>query len=71
MTEGEIKKIVREMLKSEMDKMNKKMESMKDEISILKKESLDEEGIKKIVRKMFINHYKWLWEKSSIYINKI
>jgi hypothetical protein len=71
MTETEIRKIIKDVLKSEVDKINKKMDSINDEISSLKKKSLDEEDIKKIVRKMIINQHKWMWEKSSTYINKL
>ena len=71
MTEAEVKKIVRELMKSEIDKVNKKADSNKEDISNLQKKSVTEDEVKKIVRTMFINHYKWMWEKSSIYINKL
>ena len=71
MTESEVKKIVRDLIKTEIDKVNKKIDSNKENISNLQKKSVTEDEVKKIVRTMFINHYKWMWEKSSIYINKL
>lgn len=71
MTEIEVKRIVKDVLRVELDKVNKKFDSMKDELTTLKKNSMDEESVRKLVRTMFINHYKWMWEKSSIYINKL
>lgn len=71
MSEAEVKKIVKDVLKSELEKINKKVDSVKDELITLKKKSVDEDGVRKLVRTMFINHYKWMWEKSSIYINRL
>jgi hypothetical protein len=71
MTEIEVKRIVKDVLRVELDKVNKKFDSMKNELTTLKKNSMDEESVRKLVRTMFINHYKWMWEKSSIYINKL
>jgi hypothetical protein len=44
---------------------------MKDELVALKKKTMDEDAVRKLVRTMFINHYKWMWEKSSVYINRL
>jgi Glu-tRNA(Gln) amidotransferase subunit E-like FAD-binding protein len=71
MTETEVRKIVREILKSEIDKVDKKLDSIKSDVSDLKKKYLDEEGVKKIVRQMIINQHKWMWQKSSSYINNL
>jgi len=71
MTETEVRKIVREVLKSEIDKVDKKLDSIKSDVSDLKKKYLDEEGVKKIVRQMIINQHKWMWQKSSSYINNL
>lgn len=71
MSESDVRKIIKDVLKVELDKVNKKIDSMKDELTTIKKKSMDEEGVRKLVRTMFINHYKWMWEKSSIYINKL
>jgi hypothetical protein len=71
MTELEIKRIVKDVLKTELDKVGKKIDSMKEDLTALKKNSMDEDAVRKLVRTMFINHYKWMWEKSSIYINKL
>ena len=71
MTELEIKRIVKDVLKTELDKIEKKFDSMKEDLTALKKKSMDEDAVRKLVRTMFINHYKWMWEKSSIYINKL
>lgn len=71
MTELEVKKIVKDVVKAEIDKVNKKIDSVKNDISDLKKKSMDEESVRKLVRTMFINHYKWMWEKSSVYINRL
>lgn len=71
MTEAEIKRIVKDVLRVELDKVNKKFDSMKEDLTALKKKSMDEDAVRKLVRTMFINHYKWMWEKSSIYINRL
>jgi len=71
MTEADVKKIVKDILQSEIDKVNKKLDSLKSDISDLKKKSMDEDSVRKLVRTMFINHYKWMWEKSSVYINRL
>ena len=71
MTEAEVKRIVKDVLRVELDKVNKKFDSMKEELTALKKKSMDEDAVRKLVRTMFINHYKWMWEKSSVYINRL
>lgn len=71
MTEYEIKKIIKDVIKSEIEKIEKKLKSVKDDNSEIKKSQMDEEMVKKIVRKMIINQYKWMWEKSSTYINRL
>jgi hypothetical protein len=58
-------------LRVELDKVEKKFGSMKEELTALKKKSMDEDAVRKLVRTMFINHYKWMWEKSSVYINRL
>jgi hypothetical protein len=67
MTEAEVRKIVKNVLSDEIDKIK----TMKDDIAKIKKDALSEEDIKKIVRKMMINQYKWMWQKSNTYINQI
>lgn len=71
MSESEVKKIVKDILKVELDKVNKKVDSIKEDLTALKKNSMDEDAVRKLVRTMFINHYKWMWEKSSVYINRL
>jgi len=71
MTESEIRKIVKSVLSDEVDKLEKKINAIKDDVSKAKKEALGEDDIKKIVRKMIVNKYKWMWQKSSTYINQI
>lgn len=71
MTEVDVKRIVKDVLRVELDKVEKKISSMKDELTTLKKKSMDEDSARKLVRTMFINHYKWMWEKSSVYINRL
>ena len=71
MTESEIRKIVRDVLKDELKSLNKKLDSIKDDVTNLKKSYVDEDGVRKIVRKMIVNQHKWMWEKSSTYINKL
>ena len=61
MSEADIRRIAKDVLRVELDKVNKKFDSMKDELTALKKKSMDEEGVRKLVRTMFINHYKWMW----------
>jgi len=71
MTEADVRRIVKDVLRVELDKVEKKFGSMKEELAVLKKKSMDEDAVKKLVRTMFINHYKWMWEKSSVYINRL
>jgi len=67
MTEAEVRKIVKSVLSDEIDKIK----TIKDDIAKIKKDALAVEDIKKIVRKMMINQYKWMWQKSNTYINQI
>jgi len=71
MTEADVRRIVKDVLRVELDKVEKKFGSMKEELTALKKKSMDEDAVRKLVRTMFINHYKWMWEKSSVYINRL
>ena len=71
MTETEVRRITKDVLKVELNKIEKKFDSMKDELTALKKKTMDEDAVRKLVRTMFINHYKWMWEKSSVYINRL
>lgn len=71
MTESEIRKIVKDVLRDELKSLNKKLDSIKDDVTNLKKSYVDEDGVRKIVRKMIVNQHKWMWEKSSTYINKL
>lgn len=71
MNEADVKRIIKDVLKAELDKVDKKIDSIKDDLSTLKKKSMDEDSVRKMVRTMFVNHYKWMWEKSSIYINRL
>lgn len=71
MNEADVKRIIKDVLKVELDKVDKKIDSIKDELSTLKKKSMDEDSVRKMVRTMFVNHSKWMWEKSSIYINRL
>jgi hypothetical protein len=64
MTEADVRKIVKDVLKSELS-------AIKDDVSTMKKKYVDEQEVKKIVRKMIINQYKWMWEKSSIFVNNL
>lgn len=71
MTESEIRKIVKSVISDEIDKLENKINTIKDDVSKVKKDTLGEDDIKKIVRKMIVNKYKWMWQKSSTYINQI
>ena len=71
MTEADVRRIVKDVLRVELNKVEKKFDSMKDELTALKKKTMDEDAVRKLVRTMFINHYKWMWEKSSVYINRL
>lgn len=71
MTEADVRRIVKDILRVELNKVEKKFDSMKDELTALKKKTMDEDAVRKLVRTMFINHYKWMWEKSSVYINRL
>lgn len=71
MTEADVRRIVKDVLRVDLAKMEKKVDSMKDELAALKKKTMDEDAVRKLVRTMFINHYKWMWEKSSVYINRL
>lgn len=71
MTEADVRRIVKDVLRVDLAKMEKKFDSVKDELTALKKKTMDEDAVRKLVRTMFINHYKWMWEKSSVYINRL
>lgn len=71
MTEADVRRVVKDVLRVDLAKMEKKFDSMKDELTAIKKKTMDEDAVRKLVRTMFINHYKWMWEKSSVYINRL
>lgn len=57
MTKADIKKLVKDELEIALKK--------------IEKEYLDEKEIKELVKSMLINQYKFLWQKSSFFINNI
>lgn len=61
MSESEVRKIVRQILESELDDLKKD----------LKKKYVTKEEAQEMVRSSFINLFKYLWEKKGTYINKI
>lgn len=66
-TEMELKNMIKDIIKQEL-------KSVKDDIEAIKKEQkklTDEEEVRKIVRSSMVNMYKFLWQKSSNYINQI
>lgn len=66
-TEMELKNMIKDIIKQEL-------KSVKDDIESIKKEQktlTDEEEVRKIVRASMVNMYKFLWQKSSNYINQI
>jgi uncharacterized membrane protein YheB (UPF0754 family) len=66
-TENEIKNLIKDILKQEL-------KDIKNDISILKqdvKKKTDEDKVRQIVRTSIVNMHKFLWQKSSNYINQI
>lgn len=74
MTEKEVRDIVKGVIKSEVSDFLKKPQIekiAKEEASKVMKDVLTQKDVKDIVRKMIIAQYKYLWEKSSFFINQI
>ena len=57
LTKAEIKKLVRDEMKSELDKLEKVYLTKKD--------------VKEMIRNTIVAQYKYLWEKSAFFINQI
>lgn len=66
-TDTEIKTLVKDVLKQELNDIKKSM----DDIKTKQKKQTDEEQVKEIVRKTIVNMYKFLWQKSNNYIREI
>ena len=81
-TETDIRAIIRSMLKKEIDRVERQI-TMKHEIkSIAKdiaekevakisKDYVDKKEVKEMIRKTIVNQHKFMWEKSSFFINQI
>lgn len=67
LTDAEIKSLVKDILKQELNDIKKSMEDIK----VKQKKQTDEEQVKEIVRKTIVNMYKFLWQKSNNYIREI
>ena len=66
-TDAEIKALVKDVLKQELNDIKKSM----DDIKAKQKKQTDEEQVKEIVRKTIVNMYKFLWQKSNNYVREI
>lgn len=74
MTEKQIRDLVRSTIKSDTSELLNKSQVekiAKEEASKAIKDVLTQKDVKDIVRKMIIAQYKYLWEKSSFFINQI
>jgi hypothetical protein len=62
-----------DMTKPELKKMIKNIfdDEFKKGMDIHKKEMMDDEGVRKIVRGMLKKQYRTFWEKSSLFIDKL
>lgn len=67
MTDAEIKSLIKDTIKKELKDVQKSI----DDIKAAQKKKTDEEQVREIVRKMMVNMYKFLWQKSNNYINQI
>jgi len=82
MTETEIRAIIRKMLKKEADRIERQI-TMKHEVKLIAKEAaeiavkkatknmIDKKEVKEMIRKTIVNQHKFMWEKSSFFINQI
>ena len=61
MSETEIRKIVRSILETEIEALEKE----------LKKKYITKKEAEEMVKNSFVNLFKYLWEKKGTYINKI
>ena len=61
MTKPELKKMIKDIFD---DEFKKGMDAHK-------KEMMDDEGVRKIVRGMLKKQYRTFWEKSSLFIDKL
>ena len=67
MTEAEIKSLIKDTLKQELKSMQKDIDDIKNK----QKKLTDEDMVREIVRTTMVNMYKFLWQKSNMYIRQI
>ena len=66
-TESELKNLIKDVMKQELKDVKSDIDSLKKE----QKKLTDEDKVRQIVRSTIVNMYKFLWQKSSNYINQI
>lgn len=64
----EIKTLIKNIVSEEMEKRDK---AMGREIKRLENEAVTLKDVKNMIRKTIVQQYKYLWEKSSFFINQI
>lgn len=63
-TKKEIESIVKDVL-------DKKVSSLETQIDKLKKESINDKEVRKMIRASFLELFKYLWLRSSVYIDTL
>jgi hypothetical protein len=81
-TETEIRAMIREMLKKEIDRVERQITMKHDikkiardiaqeEVKKAIKDTVNKKEVKEMIRKTIVNQHKFMWEKSSFFINQI
>lgn len=66
-TESELKNLIKDVIKQGLKDVKSDIDTIKKE----QKKLTDEDKVRQIVRSTIVNMYKFLWQKSSNYINQI
>jgi len=72
MTKKEIKELVKDTVKKEFRNNRQEIKNIvRSELNTKRLTRKEKEEIKSMIRKTIVAQYKYLWEKSSFFINRI
>ncbi len=63
MNESEVRKIVRGIIETELGHLRKRVDRISDDVKSLNKTTISEKEVRKIIREIIIDQYKWMWNK--------
>jgi len=72
LTKKEIKEFVKDIVEKEFKKKRQEIKNIvRSELDTRRLTAKEREEIKSMIRKTIVAQYKYLWEKSSFFINRI